>query len=99
MSNIFVKIAVALGRDLEVAAEDVLHFEATQVQTAIKATPGVLAALAVVAGGVLKAGQDVTLDATNPAAIVLGGVQQLQDFIALGPDIKDFLKSIGVTKI
>lgn len=98
MPNILVKIAVAVGKDIEVAAEDVLRFEATKATAIVKATPGVLAALAMLAGGALKVGQDVVLDASSPVAILLGGVQQAQDFLALGPDVREFLMSIGVTK-
>lgn len=92
-------VIVTIGKDLEIAAEDVLHWAATAEAIVTKATPGVLAALAVLAVGVEKAAKDVSTDVSNPLGLLIAGPQQLQDFIAVWPEVKKFLASIGITKL
>lgn len=92
-------VIVAIGKDIEIAAEDVLHWAATANAIAQKATPGVLGALGVLATGIEKAAIDVAGDANNPLVGIITNPGQLADFIALWPEVKVFLASIGITKL
>lgn len=99
MPNIIIKVVEDAGKVIEVAAEDVIKFAVKQEASIQKAAPTVLAALAVLAAGIEKAATDVATDAANPVNILLGGIEQGADFIALWPDLKAFIESLGITKI
>jgi triosephosphate isomerase len=95
MANIFLKI----GRGIEVGAEDVLKWAKEAQSVTTKITPAQLAAIGVLAGGIAKAAADVTIDASNPVALLLGGASQAQDFMAVWPELKTVLQDFGITKI
>lgn len=94
-SNVFIRVLDAAGKEIAVLAEDVMHTEAAKVTPTIAApAPGVLASLVLLATAAARAATDVATDAANPAAVLLGGIQQLQDFVVLWPDIKEFFAAI-----
>lgn len=92
MANIILKI----GKDVELAAEEVLHAVALGQSDVAKYTPGALSALAVLAVGVEKAVADIAADQANPLGGIITVPQQLADFIAVWPELKALLLAIGV---
>jgi hypothetical protein len=95
MANIILKI----GHGIEVAAEDVIKWDKAAASYVVKVSPTALAALAVLLSGVEKAATDVATDAANPLNILLGGIQQGQDFMAVFSELKALGVSLGITKI
>lgn len=95
MASIFLKI----GKGIEVAAEDVIKWSKEGEQIIAKTSPTSLAALALLLSGVEKAAGDVAVDAANPLMILLGGQQQLSDFLAVWPELKALGASFGITKL
>jgi len=95
MADIFLEI----GDGIKAAAEDVVKWAVKEDSKIIKAAPGVLGALGVLAVGIEKAAADVSGDVANPLAVLLGGAAQLTDFTVLWPDVKAFFASIGITKL
>lgn len=91
MGNIFVTI----GKDIEVAAEDLLKWVTKGASTAEKASPGVLAALGVLASAVEKGLTDVAQAAAAPLNIALD-VQTVANLAAVWPDVKSFLVTLGI---
>lgn len=85
---------ITIGKDVEIAAEDALHF----VQKAEEKTPQVAGALGVVLGGVGKAIADVDSIAGAPAQTLSISFDQsvLADLKAVWPELKDFVATLGV---
>jgi hypothetical protein len=90
MANILINIE----KGVEVAAEDALKWLG-KAQTAIKAAPAVVAALATLAAAVEKPLVDLTVVAANPLNIPLD-IQTALDLKAVWPDVKAFLTTLGV---
>jgi hypothetical protein len=97
MANVVLKPACAGRPAIETPAEELLHALAAR-KTANPAGPTleVVAALAVLAGGIAKVVADVGADVANPVTALLGGVQQAKDLLALWPELVQFLADIGV---
>lgn len=98
MANIVLKI----GKGVEVAAGDVVKWVANDKKEQLTVTlpsPSALGALAVLLEGVAKAVVDVDDDVNNPVNLLLHGSVQIQDFIAVWPELKAFAADIGITKL
>lgn len=89
-------ILVSIGKDIEVAAGDLLKWVTTGATTAEKLGPGALAGLGVLAGAVEKALVDAATAASNPATLVLNLGSDIEDIKAVWPDLKAFLQTLGV---
>jgi len=90
MANILVNIE----KGIEIAAADALKWLG-KAQTAISATPGVVAALATLVSAVDKPLLDLTGVAANPLNIALD-FQTASDLKAVWPELKTFLGTLGV---
>lgn len=85
-----------LGKDIEVAAEDALAWVTKANQKAQSASPAVLAALAVLAGGVEKALGDASAAAANPLAGLVNAPATIADLKVVWPEFKSWLATLGV---
>lgn len=85
---------VTLGKDVELAAEDALHF----VQKAESETPQVAGALGVVLGAIGKAITDVQSGAAMPTQVLnlQFDSQVFADLKAVWPDVKVFAGTLGI---
>jgi len=90
MANILVNIE----KGIEIAAEDALKWLG-KAQTALKATPAVIAALATVVTALDKPLLDLSAAAANPLNIPMD-IQTAVDLKAVWPDVKAFLATLGV---
>lgn len=93
MANLIMKI----GKGIEVAVEDVIKWEQAEQAIVIKAAPGTLAAIGLLATGVQKAIADAQGDTTLAGIITIP--EQLADFKALWPEVKAVFEAMGLTKI
>lgn len=87
-------IILSIGKDVEIAADDVLKWATGSGKQLL--APGPLAALAVLMVGVAKAAVEAENDATNPLNLLLSGPEQVSNFIALWPELKALLLTLGV---
>jgi hypothetical protein len=87
-------VVVTIGKDVDVIAEDILHWLAAG-EKELKIAPKAIAALGVLFGAVDKVVVDAAGVATNPANIVLD-LQTFQDVMAVWPDVKAFAATIGI---
>jgi hypothetical protein len=85
---------VTIAKDIEIAAEDALHF----VRKAETETPQVAGALGVVLGAVGKAIADAQSIASAPAQTLSISFDQqvFADLKAVWPDLKAFAQSLGI---
>ena len=90
MANILVNIE----KGIEIAAEDVLKW-LTGANKALTAAPQVVAALATLIGAIEKPIAELAGAAANPLNIALD-IQTAKDLQAVWPDVKAFLKTLGV---
>lgn len=88
------KTLITIGKDVEIAAEDALHF----VQKAETETPQVAGALGVVLAAVGKAISDVQGAAQSPAQVLNISFDQqvFADLKAVWPDVKAFAQTLGI---
>lgn len=90
MANILVNIE----KGIEIAAEDALRW-LSGANKAIQATPAVIAALATLIGAIEKPLSELAGAAANPLNIPLD-VQTVADLKAVWPQLKAFLKTLGI---
>jgi hypothetical protein len=90
MANILVNIE----KGIEVAAEDVLKW-LVSAGKALHAAPAAIAALAAMAAALEKPLAELEEVAVNPLNIPLD-IQTAQDLKAAWPEVKAFMKSLGV---
>ncbi len=90
MANILVNIE----KGVEIGAEDALKW-LTGANTALRAAPEVVAALAILIGAIERPLADITGAAANPLNIALD-IQTVNDLKAAWPAIKRFLTTLGV---
>jgi hypothetical protein len=90
MANILVNIE----KGVEIGAQDALKWLAG-ASKALHAGPGVVAALATLAGAVEKPLSELAGAAANPLNIPLD-LETVTDLKAVWPDVKTFLGSLGV---
>jgi GTPase len=90
MANILIDVE----KGIEVGAADVLKWLG-KAQTAIKAAPNVVAALATLVTALEKPILEVSAVAANPLNIPLD-LQTATDLKAVWPDVKTFLGTLGV---
>jgi hypothetical protein len=90
MANILVNIE----KGIEVGAEDILKW-LMRAEKALKTTPQVIAALAVLAAALEKPLLDAGVAASNPLNIVLD-VETAVELKAAWPSVKIFLATLGV---
>lgn len=90
MANILVNIE----KGIEIAAEDALRW-LSGANKAIQATPAVIAALATLVGAIEKPLSELAGAAANPLNIPLD-VQTVADLKAVWPQLKAFLKTLGI---
>lgn len=90
MANILVNIE----KGIEIGAEDALKW-LTGASKALQAAPGVVAALATMAGAMEKPLSELAGAASNPLNIPLD-LQTANDLKAVWPDVKAFLTTLGV---
>ena len=90
MANILVNIE----KGIEIGAEDVLKW-LIDAGKALHAAPAVIAALATMAVALERTIVEVEQVATNPLNIELD-IQTVNDLKAAWPEVKAFLKSLGV---
>jgi hypothetical protein len=85
---------VTIAKDVEIAAEDALHF----VQKAEKETPQIAGAVAVVFQAVGTAIAAVQSGAQNPTQVlsIQFDQQVYTDLKAVWPDVKNFLATLGI---
>jgi hypothetical protein len=88
------KALVTIGKDIEIAAEDALHF----VQKAQSKTPQVAGALGVLLAAVGKALADTQTAAQTPTQVlnITFDEQVFADLKAVWPDVKDFAGTLGI---
>lgn len=92
MANILANI----GKDVEVAAEDMLKWVTGGAKLVQAASPAVLAALGTLLGGVEKVLADTASGAQNPLAALVGAPAEIADIQAVWPEVKTFLASLGI---
>jgi len=90
MANILVNIE----KGIEVAAEDVLKW-LVSAGKALHAAPAAITALAAMAAALEKPLAELEEVAVNPLNIPLD-IQTAQDLKAAWPEVKTFMKSLGV---
>ncbi|HET7104490.1 MAG TPA: hypothetical protein VFI20_10430 [Terracidiphilus sp.] len=90
MANILVNIE----KGIEIAAEDALKW-LTGAHKTLNAAPEVIAALATLLGAVEKPLAELAGAAANPLNIALD-VQTATDLKAVWPQVKSFLKTLGI---
>lgn len=90
MANILVNIE----KGIEIGAEDALRW-LSGANKAIQATPAVIAALATLIGAIEKPLSELAGAAANPLNIPLD-VQTVADLKAVWPQLKAFLKTLGI---
>jgi hypothetical protein len=90
MANILVNIE----KGIEVGAEDILKW-LMRAEKALKTTPQVIAALAVLAAALEKPLLDAGVAASNPLNIALD-VETVVELKAAWPSVKIFLATLGV---
>jgi hypothetical protein len=89
-------IALTIGKDIEVGAEDLLKWITKGTATVQGASPSVLAALGTLAGGVEKILADATTGAQNPLEALVNAPAELTDLKAAWPEVKTFLATLGI---
>jgi len=87
-------ILVSIEKGIEIGAADALRWLAG-ADRAVKAAPGVIAALGTLIGALEKPITDVSAVAGNPLNIPLD-IQTVKDIQAVWPDVKQFLHTLGV---
>ncbi len=87
-------IVVSIEKGIEVGAEDVLKW-LTGGEKVVHAAPGVIAALATLAGALEKPLSELAGAIANPLNIVLD-IETAKDLEATWPEVKAFLATLGV---
>ena len=87
-------ILVSIEKGIEIGAVDALRWRAG-ADRAVKAAPGVVAALGTLIGALEKPLVEVSAVASNPLNIALD-IQTAKDLQAVWPEVKQFLHTLGV---
>ena len=88
------KLLVNLERGIEIGAEDALKW-LTSADKSLRAAPAVIAALATLIDLLDKPLTDLAGVAANPLSIPLD-LQTAADLVAVWPELKAFVSSLGV---
>jgi hypothetical protein len=91
---VMANILVSIEKGIEIGAEDALKWLAGG-NRAVKAAPGVIAALGTLIGSLDKPIGELAAAAANPLNIALD-IQTAQDLKSVWPDVKQFLTTLGV---